>query len=582
MHRPRLALASALCLLASATVSLAGARAASAAPPSGSPLAKDVMALPGQIVVDFKDDTSDDDIRRIGDGFGITFAPNSELGVEDKIELAKVSPTDEARLLARLAADPHVEHAEPLGIVRSSFVPNDPMYKDQWHLTRIGGESAWEYACGQGVSVAVIDTGVACYDAPPYSRGTDLVGTRCEGGYNFIDDNTSAYDDEGHGTHVAGTIAQTTDNGKGVAGVAFCARVMPVKVLNGYGWGSTADVAEGIRWAADHGAQVINLSLGSPSPSAMMKDAVQHALDKGVVVVAAAGNEGEDDSVGYPAAYPGVIAVSATDAKDELAWFSSRGPQVAIAAPGVKITQQTICDGGQNACEIFGVFNGTSMASPHVAGAAAMLVGLGVSDPPAVRAILQRTAIAKGDHDDYGAGILDAAAAAKHVWYGHLALRLALLSAFAFLVGRRIRKLGGAMARTRGMVFGALLAGIGLLPIAPLLGLAARAGKLRPLVELLARPFGEWDLVFSAGLHRWLPLANVLPTLLLTGLFFGSKRLRPFVGGFALGTAAFLAQLGWSAEVATALGSTALRLFMIGNVLVALWIARLALDRKES
>jgi serine protease len=568
--------------VASCALALFGASTAAAAPPSGKPLGKSVIDLPGEIVVDFKDDTSKEDIAKLGADLGVTFRDNSVLADDDKIELASVSPSDESSLLARLAGDPRVEHAEPLRVVRASFVPDDPMYKDQWHLTRVGSETAWEYACGLGVSVAVIDTGVACYDAPPFSKGSDLAGTRCEGGYNFIDDDTSAYDDHGHGTHVAGTVAQTTNNGKGVAGLAFCARVMPVKVLNGYGWGNTADVAEGIRWAADHGAQVINLSLGSPSSSDLMKDAVKHALDKGVVVVAAAGNEGEEDSVGYPAAYPGVIAVSATDSSDELAWFSSRGPQVAIAAPGVKVTQQTVCDGGQNACEIFGVFSGTSMASPHVAGAAAMLVGLGVSDPPAVRAILQQTALAKGKPTDYGAGIMDAAAAAKQVWYRHLFLRLALLGAIAFVVGRRIKNLGGTMAKTRGMIFGALLAGVGILPIAPLLHLAARAGKLRPFVELLARPFGEWDLVFSAGVHRWLPLANALPALLLTGLFFGSKKLRPFVGGFALGTSAFLAQLAWSAEVATPFGMTAVRIFLVVNVLVALWIARLSLDRKET
>jgi serine protease len=342
MPRPRLAPLPLLAAAVAASCMLLATSTASAAP-SGKPLPTSVRDLPGQIVVDFKDDTSEDEIARIGTDLGITFHANSILGVDDKIELATVTPSDEASLLARLAKDPHVEHAEPLQVVRASFVPDDPLYKEQWHLARVGAEAAWEYACGQGVSVAVIDTGVACYDAPPFSRGTDLAGTRCEGGYNFIDDNDSAYDDQGHGTHVAGTVAQTTNNGKGVAGLAFCARVMPVKVLNGYGWGSTADVAEGIRWAADHGAQVINLSLGSPSPSALMKDAVQHALDKGVIVVAAAGNEGEEDSVGYPAAYPGVIAVSATDAKDDLAWFSSRGPQVTIAAPGVKVTQQTIC-----------------------------------------------------------------------------------------------------------------------------------------------------------------------------------------------------------------------------------------------
>jgi serine protease len=150
-------------------------------------------------------------------------------------------------------------------------------------------------------------------------------------GYNFVAKNKIAADDQGHGTHVAGTIAQTTNNGIGVAGLAHCAKLMPVKVLSARGWGTMADVAEGIRWAADHGAQVINLSLGSPSKSAVVENAVKHSIKKGVIVVAAAGNSGR--SVGYPAAYPGVIAVSATDKNDAIAWFSSRGPEVTIGAP---------------------------------------------------------------------------------------------------------------------------------------------------------------------------------------------------------------------------------------------------------
>src|SRR5205085_8292690 len=136
------------------------------------------------------------------------------------------------------------------------------------------------------------------------------------------------------------------------------------------------NVAEGIRFAADEGAQVINMSLGGPIKSQILEDAVNHAIAKGVVIVAAAGNSGR--SVGWPAAYPGVVAVSATDPNDKIAWFSSRGPEVVIGAPGVSVTQQTVCDGGKNKCEIFGTFNGTSMASPHVAGPAAMVVAEGI------------------------------------------------------------------------------------------------------------------------------------------------------------------------------------------------------------
>src|SRR5262249_2661375 len=162
------------------------------------------------------------------------------------------------------------------------------------------------------------------------------------------------------------------------------------------------------------------------------------------------GNSGR--SVGWPAAYPGVIAVSATDKNDNIAWFSSRGPEVVIGAPGVGVTQQTICEAGKNKCEQWGVFNGTSMASPHVAGAAALLVGQGVPDPGAVRAVLEATATPKEDKNLFGAGILEAGTATARTHWMHVAVRLAALVALAALVVRRIRQKGGKIEGGGGKV----------------------------------------------------------------------------------------------------------------------------------
>ncbi len=534
----------------------------------------------GEILVDMKDDASAADIAAIESTYGIKLRANSpRSSMLGKYEVTDVDVADEAALIARLSADAHVEHAEPMEIFEASFVPNDPLYDSkQWHLKRVGAEQAWDYACGQGVTVAVVDTGVACYDKGPFSKGSDLSGTRCGGGYNFVDDSDEAVDDQGHGTHVAGTIAQTTNNDKGVAGLAFCANLMPVKVLNKYGWGTLGNVAEGIRYAADNGASVINLSLGGSSPSKVLEEAVNHAVSKGVVVVAAAGNSGK--SVGYPAAYDGVIAVSASDSNDKIAWFSSRGPQVAIAAPGVGVTQQTVCEGGKNKCELFGTFNGTSMASPHVAGAAAMVVGLGVSDPDSVRSVLATSARPKGEASLYGAGILDAGAATAHVFYKHLTLRILACLALFFAIVSRIRKRGGSVRLTQGVVVGAMLTSVGLLPFAPLVQLASRAGSLRWVVELLMRPLGEWDIVFNAGLHRWLLLASALPSFAFLALLFGAKKTRGVLGGFAIGAAALLTQIFVSGEVAFPLGSLGLRIFCIVNALACLWIARISLDEK--
>ena len=538
-------------------------------------------AIRGELVVDVNDDLSEEQIQALGNEYHVALRDNSP-GVKDdgKIEIADVEPGQMAELIARLSKDPRVEGVEQDTVARAFFTPNDPKYAEQWHMQRAGAEKAWEYACGEGVIVAVVDTGIACYDDGGFMKGTDLLGTRCVGGYNFVGKNEIAADDQGHGTHVAGTIAQTTNNGVGVAGLAHCAKLMPVKVLSGRGWGTMADVAEGIRWAADHGANVINLSLGSDSKSGVVEKAVHYAYKKGVVVVAAAGNSGK--SVGFPAAYDGVIAVSATDKNDGIAWFSSRGPQVAIGAPGVGITQQTICESGKNKCEQWGVFNGTSMASPHVAAAAALLYGQGVTDPDSVKAILQSTATPKEDKNLFGAGILEAGKAAAHTHWAHVAVRFAALLALAFVVIRRIKAKGGTVVKGNGKWVGALFAGIGLLPFLPLLGIPARLGSLRWVADFAMRPFGEWDLLLAPSMHKWLLFASVAPAFLLTTFFFNNKRLRPFVGGFALGTGALLVQLGISGETLFALGSVGLRVFCAANVIACLWVARMSLDAKRS
>ncbi len=542
--------------------------------------------IDGEIAIDVRDDASAADIAALGAKYGVSMRPNSAWSrTHDKLEVADVDPAREDALIDAISHDARVEHVEPMSVYRETFVPNDPLYASkQWHLRRVGAEKAWSYTCGQGVTVAVVDTGIACFDKGPFSRGTDLAGTRCEGGWNFVDDSSEAYDDQGHGTHVAGTIAQTTDNGMGAAGLAFCASLMPVKVLNKQGFGSVANVAEGIRFAADQGAQIINLSLGGPIKSAILKDAVDHALSKGVVIVAAAGNSGK--KVGWPAAYPGVVAVSATDDTDKIAWFSSRGPEVAIAAPGVGVTQQTICNGGRDKCEIFGTFNGTSMASPHVAGVAAMIESLGVTRGDAVREALYesaRTPSGGADPKLYGAGILDGGAATSHVFWSHFGARAIALLGLGWLVRRRVLKRGGIFTRSRAALFGACLAGVGLLPFVPVAGLLTHSGKLHDFIELAMRPLGEWDaILFGAGLHRWLLMASALPSIALTAIGFASRRMRPLIGGIALGTAALLAQMAWSADVAFVAGPALARAWAVANALVCLWIARVGLDGKRA
>jgi len=578
MHKLRTLPLALVTALAAFTVTSAHAETRADAPED---LAATYDDFADDIAVDVKDGLSDADIQAIGREYGIDLHDNSPAQKDDaNIAVAHVPRARIAGLLERLSHDGRIERAEAMGELRASFVPNDPKYSEQWHLTRVGAEKAWDLSCGTGVTVAVIDTGVACYDEEGFTKGTDLNGTRCVAGYNFVSKNDRAADDHGHGTHVAGTIAQTTNNGFGVAGLAYCAKIMPVKVLSAGGSGTTADVAEGIRFAADHGAQVINLSLGGPIKSKILEDAVTHAHTKGALVVAAAGNSGR--SVGYPAAYPGVLAVSATDRNDNIAWFSSRGPEVGIGAPGVAVTQQTVCNKGKDKCEVFGVFNGTSMASPHVAGAAAMVVATGVTDPDAVRATLERTAVPKEDTKLFGAGILDAAKAVQSALFTqHLLPRLLAVVALMIFLGRRIREKRGSVATNPGTWLGVMVGGFGLFPLAGLLGLVSHLGPARGIVEtVLTHPLGEWDLALDAGLHKFLPLANALPVLAAFGLFFGVKKLRPAIGGLAVGTAAFLAQMAISGDVYFVMGNVPLRIFAAANAALCIWLARVALDEK--
>jgi subtilisin family serine protease len=216
-------------------------------------------------------------------------------------------------------------------------------------------------------------------------------------------------DDQGHGTHVAGTIAGLGRpiNGTAVYGVAPKARLMPVKVLDEQGGGSVSSIVEGINWATSHGAQVINMSLGAPEGSPSLRRAIQRALSRGVTVVAASGNEGPDNGPSYPAAYPGVIAVAASDPNDRLAKFSSRGDYVSFIAPGVKILSSI--PGGK-----YAELSGTSMACPHVSGLAALAVSLGADGPQAVAGALEGAAKRLCSQtsclspEEAGAGMIDA------------------------------------------------------------------------------------------------------------------------------------------------------------------------------
>jgi subtilisin family serine protease len=353
----------------------------------------------GDIIVRFHDDATLLDVA------GALEASETEaIKTTNLTDIALVEPEDGASVddaIAALESDPNVMYAEPDYRVTIDVVPNDTHYGSQWHYPKIGLPATWDGTTGSStVIVAVIDTGVELTDAELDSKIT----TGANAGYDFVNDDTNPTDDHGHGTHVAGTIAAETNNGTGVAGVCWACKIMAVKVLDNTGSGSTLDVAAGIDWARTHGAKVANLSLGSLGSGVTLQNAVNNAYNAGLVVVGAAGNNAgdadtSDDGVMYPGAYANAIAVGATDSSDNRASFSNYGPELDVTAPGVGILSTVMGSGYQS-------WSGTSMATPHVAGAAGLLASAGITDPAMIRSRLTSTAT------DLGAGGFDN-------FYGH-------------------------------------------------------------------------------------------------------------------------------------------------------------------
>jgi serine protease len=317
-------------------------------------------------------------------------------------------------------------HGASLNYIVSKFAPNDSFYSYQWHLPKINTEQAWATTTGNGVNVAVLDTGF-------HVGGADGVGCLLSG-LNTLDGTANTADGDGHGTHVSGTIAQSTNNATGVAGVAPGACILPVKVLDDSGSGTDADIAEGIAWAVNQGARVINMSLGYPAGYPLdtfvnyPSYAQLNALPDDVTVVVASGNDGASGGVSYPANHPNVIAVGATDAVNGIAPYSNKGPELDLVAPGGNtavdangdgygdgVLQETRLDTDSSPVSSnyqwgYYFFQGTSMAAPHVAGAAALLLA---NDSTLTRtevlAKLANSAVDLGDaglDETYGYGLI--------------------------------------------------------------------------------------------------------------------------------------------------------------------------------
>ena len=408
--------------------------------------------VPGEVLVKYRDGTTATTASAVAERTG-TEAEDAVPGGTQQLDIEDGESVRDT--VAELRSDPNVAYAVPNYIARASaLVPNDPGFRLQWNLSGPFGikmPEAWSLARqrgapgGRGAVVAVLDTGVAYRSfGRAFRRSPDL--SRFVRGYDFVDRDRYPLDLNGHGTHVSGTIAQNTNNRRGTAGIAYRAKIMPLRVLDPEGAGDTVAIARAIRYAGRKRVDVINMSLEFDSSvrASQIPDivsALRYARRRGAVVTAAAGNQA-DAVVAYPARARGVIAVAATTERGCEADYSNAGADVDLSAPGGGVDaanednpwDQAHCRPDQPGRDIFqttftssfrrfglpGGYEGTSMAAPHVSGVAALVIAskrLGSNPSPrSVEQHLEATAIdagAPGFDNRYGFGLLDAAAALR-------------------------------------------------------------------------------------------------------------------------------------------------------------------------
>lgn len=446
-------------------------------------LENDRSYIPGEMLVRFKPGSAPGGQAAALQALRADIGPGDAAWIGDVLHLKNVDLGDPELAASALRRQPEVEYAQPNYLRRLQSIPNDPEYRQQWHFTAINMPAAWDINPGatSDVLVAVIDSGLTTTAGTfgfriwngftfqtfsvPMEQAADFDHARVRLGREFASGGgwrrastgeVILFDSDGHGTHVAGTIAQQTNNQAGFAGVAHGVTLLPLKVCfsywdlqlyfsansipawapaDGAGCPDSAQVAA-IRHAADEGAKVINISIGGTSASPAIADALRYAVARGAFVSISAGNDADEGNpTMYPAAYAseidGVVSVGATNRAGVRAFYSSHGPYVELAAPGG--------DGGPPVNNVWQIgprqfdigylrvaprydryepygISGTSMAAPHVAGVAALLYSQGITNPAAIEAALKRSARdlgAPGRDNEYGYGLIDARAALR-------------------------------------------------------------------------------------------------------------------------------------------------------------------------
>ena len=447
--------------------------------PQANPQAVQARYAPGEVIVKFLGSAAPTSAQRAA-ARGLGTRDVTAMPFSDAVMLTLDPGMDVESVAQALNARPDVEYAQPNYLRQALFIPDDPLFNLQWNLSLIEMERAWDIspAAGESVTIAVIDSGLAFKDTRinfkadefslrgvsfpalgtvtvPFAAASDIVSPdRIVAPFDFVWRDEMPVDMNGHGTHVTGTLGQLTDNGEGVAGVAFNVRIMPLKVLADE-WdfifgavpvccgGLDADVAAAIRYAVANGADVINMSLGGPDPSPVIDDAMRFAVEQGLFIAIAGGNSfPEGNPTIWPAAaaeqIDGAMSVAAVDRDSRRAFYSNTGSYVEIAAPGGDqradvfdgVVQQTLDPDFANTFELspaqFGppqfdvlsyvFFQGTSMSSPHVAGLAALLMSQGVTDPAVIEAGIKATATdlgEPGDDPEFGSGLIDSGSALR-------------------------------------------------------------------------------------------------------------------------------------------------------------------------